>query len=70
MLWAAVRATQKAYPNVICIIYTGDHQAKIEILSRVKVGASWTDSLRRATHGLARNASISSSSSPGSSFDT
>lgn len=38
MLWAAIRATQKKYPNVMCVVYTGDQDAdKALILSRVEV---------------------------------
>lgn len=25
VLWAAIRATQDAFPNAICVVYTGDH---------------------------------------------
>lgn len=38
MLWAAIRATQKRWPNAKCIVYTGDHDAdKDAILARVNV---------------------------------
>lgn len=38
MLWAAIRATQKVWPNAKIVIYTGDHEAtKEQILGRVKV---------------------------------
>lgn len=37
VLWAAIRATQQKYPNAICVVYTGDHDAdKSEILGHVK----------------------------------
>lgn len=37
VLWAAIRATQKRWPNAKCIVYTGDHDVdKSEILARVK----------------------------------
>lgn len=37
VLWAAIRATQKRWPNAKCIVYTGDHDAeKSDILARVK----------------------------------
>ncbi|KAG9242356.1 glycosyltransferase family 4 protein [Calycina marina] len=37
VLWAAIRATQKRWPNCKCIVYTGDHDAdKAAILARVK----------------------------------
>lgn len=40
MLWAAIRATQKKYPNVMCVVYTGDQDAdKATILSRVEVSS-------------------------------
>ena len=36
VLWAAIKATQKRWPNAICIVYTGDHDAtKSTILERV-----------------------------------
>ena len=38
VLWAAIRATQKRWPNSKCIVYTGDHDVdKGAILARVKV---------------------------------
>lgn len=38
MLWAAIRATQKRWPNAKIVVYTGDHEAtKDQILGRVKV---------------------------------
>ncbi len=37
VLWAAVRATQKRWPEAICVIYTGDHdEDKAAMLKRVK----------------------------------
>jgi hypothetical protein len=44
VLWAAIRATQKRWPNAKCVVYTGDHDVgKHDILARVKVGHScWT----------------------------
>lgn len=40
VLWAAIRATQKRWPNAKCVVYTGDHDVgKGDILARVKVGS-------------------------------
>lgn len=37
VLWAAIRATQKRWPNAKIVVYTGDHEAsKDQILGRVK----------------------------------
>ncbi|KAK9468174.1 hypothetical protein V1512DRAFT_274430 [Lipomyces arxii] len=36
VLWAAVHATLREYPNVICAIYTGDKVSKTDIISKVK----------------------------------
>ncbi|KAF2200487.1 UDP-Glycosyltransferase/glycogen phosphorylase [Delitschia confertaspora ATCC 74209] len=37
VLWAAIRATQKRWPEAICVVYTGDHDVdKTTILNRVK----------------------------------
>ncbi|KAF2692194.1 glycosyltransferase family 4 protein [Lentithecium fluviatile CBS 122367] len=37
VLWAAIRTTQKRWPEVTCIVYTGDHDVdKADILKRVK----------------------------------
>ncbi|KAI1471145.1 glycosyltransferase family 4 protein [Daldinia caldariorum] len=37
VLWAAVRATQKRWPNAKIVVYTGDHEViKDKMLSRVK----------------------------------
>ncbi|KAF2266690.1 UDP-Glycosyltransferase/glycogen phosphorylase [Lojkania enalia] len=37
VLWAAVRATQRRWPEAICVVYTGDHDVdKAAILKRVK----------------------------------
>ncbi|KAB8300830.1 hypothetical protein EYC80_002758 [Monilinia laxa] len=37
VLWAAILATQKRWPNAKCIVYTGDHDVnKSQIISRVK----------------------------------
>ena len=37
VLWAAIKATQKRWPNAICVVYTGDLDAtKSTILERVK----------------------------------
>ena len=37
VLWAAIKATQKRWPNAICVVYTGDHDAtKSTILERVE----------------------------------
>lgn len=36
VLWAAIKATQKRWPNAVCAVYTGDHDAtKSTILERV-----------------------------------
>lgn len=38
VLWAAIRATQKRWPNAKCVVYTGDHDVdKRAILARVEV---------------------------------
>lgn len=37
VLFAAIEATQKQYPNALCVVYTGDHDAsKEQILTNVK----------------------------------
>ncbi|KAJ4294490.1 asparagine-linked glycosylation protein [Kalmusia sp. IMI 367209] len=37
VLWAAIRATQKRWPEAVCVVYTGDHDVdKDAILKRVK----------------------------------
>ncbi|ORY03934.1 hypothetical protein BCR34DRAFT_573079 [Clohesyomyces aquaticus] len=37
VLWAAIRATQRRWPEAVCVVYTGDHDAdKAQILKRVK----------------------------------
>ncbi|KAF2704837.1 glycosyltransferase family 4 protein [Pleomassaria siparia CBS 279.74] len=36
VLWAAIRATQKRWPEAICVVYTGDNMDKDIILQRVK----------------------------------
>lgn len=37
MLWAAIRAIQKRWPEATCIVYTGDHEVtKEQILQRVE----------------------------------
>lgn len=37
VLWAAIRATQKRWPEAVCVVYTGDHDFdKTAILKRVK----------------------------------
>ncbi|PVI07762.1 glycosyltransferase family 4 protein [Periconia macrospinosa] len=37
VLWAAIRATQKRWPEAICVVYTGDHDVnKHDILRRVE----------------------------------
>ena len=43
VLWAAIKATQEKWPHAICVVYTGDHDAKkVDILERVKVSLSET----------------------------
>lgn len=38
VLWAAIRATQTKWPNAVCVVYTGDHDAdKTQIVKRVRV---------------------------------
>lgn len=32
VLWAAIEATQKHYPNAICAVYTGDHEITKDLL--------------------------------------
>lgn len=47
MLWAAIRATQKVWPNAKIVVYTGDHEAsKEQILGRVKVRAKAWSSMK------------------------
>lgn len=37
VLWAAIKATQKRWPNAVCVVYTGDRDAtKSTILERVE----------------------------------
>ena len=37
VLWAAIRATQKRWPEAVCVVYTGDHSVdKTAMLERVK----------------------------------
>ncbi|KAH7085127.1 hypothetical protein BKA63DRAFT_559773 [Paraphoma chrysanthemicola] len=37
VLWAAIRATQKRWPEAVCVVYTGDHDVdKAAILKRVE----------------------------------
>lgn len=39
VLWAAIRATQSRWPEAVCVVYTGDHDAsKDQIVKRVQVG--------------------------------
>jgi hypothetical protein len=43
VLWAAIRATQKRWPNAKCVVYTGDHDVnKKQILARVEVRDEYT----------------------------
>jgi alpha-1,2-mannosyltransferase len=38
VLWAAIVATQKRWPEAVCVVYTGDHDAdKEQIIRRVQV---------------------------------
>jgi alpha-1,2-mannosyltransferase len=38
VLWAAIRATQQRWPEAVCVVYTGDHDAdKSQIIKRVLV---------------------------------
>jgi alpha-1,2-mannosyltransferase len=38
VLWAAIRATQLRWPEAVCVVYTGDHDAsKEQIVKRVQV---------------------------------
>lgn len=38
VLWAAIRATQKRWPNAVCVVYTGDGDAsKSMIIESVEV---------------------------------
>lgn len=38
VLWTAIRDVQKEFPNVICVVYTGDLEAtKEQIINKVKV---------------------------------
>ena len=44
VLWAAIRATQQRWPEAVCVVYTGDHDAdKDEIIKRVQVRHSEPD---------------------------
>ncbi|KAI4118124.1 MAG: hypothetical protein LQ341_007637, partial [Variospora aurantia] len=37
VLWAAIKATQKRWPRVVCVVYTGDHDAdKDRMLEKVQ----------------------------------
>ncbi|KAI9664484.1 MAG: asparagine-linked glycosylation protein [Bathelium mastoideum] len=37
VLWAAIRATQKRWPEALCVVYTGDHDVdKAQIIERVR----------------------------------
>ncbi len=37
-MWAAIRATQRRWPEALCVVYTGDHDASKEaIIKRVEV---------------------------------
>lgn len=37
VLWAAIRATQRRWPEAVCVVYTGDHDSdKTSILDRVE----------------------------------
>ncbi|KIW05177.1 uncharacterized protein PV09_03726 [Verruconis gallopava] len=37
VLWAAIRATQLRWPEAVCVVYTGDHDAnKTQIITRVQ----------------------------------
>ena len=41
VLWAAIRATQQQWPEAVCVVYTGDHDAdKDAIVNRVRVSSS------------------------------
>jgi alpha-1,2-mannosyltransferase len=47
VLWAAIRATQQRWPEAVCVVYTGDHDAdKDQIIKRVQVRHSGSDSVR------------------------
>ena len=41
MLWAAIRTTQKRWPEAVCVVYTGDHEvSKDEMIKKVQVCSS------------------------------
>jgi hypothetical protein len=73
VLWAAIRATQKRWPDAVCVVYTGDHDVdKAAILKRVKVITTALDIFLNAYNyrtGLISNSilqpSTSSTSLPG-----
>lgn len=47
VLWAAIRATQQKWPEAVCVVYTGDHDAsKEQIIKRVQVRTSHAQSTR------------------------
>ena len=38
VLWTAIRDVQKEFPQVVCVVYTGDVEAtKEQIINKVKV---------------------------------
>jgi alpha-1,2-mannosyltransferase len=48
VLWAAIRATQLRWPEAVCVVYTGDHDAnKNMIIKRVQVCCTITVPLLR-----------------------
>jgi alpha-1,2-mannosyltransferase len=71
VLWAAIRATQKRWPNAKCVVYTGDHDVdKAAILGRVKVCAQLQTGRSILTDVPNRIASISTSIPPPSPSST
>jgi hypothetical protein len=73
VLWAAIRATQLRWPDAVCVVYTGDHDAsKEQIIKRVQVQHSHSSplSIRRANDMVNRTASTSRSTPPPSTSST
>jgi hypothetical protein len=71
VLWAAIRATQLRWPEAICVVYTGDHDAdKEQIIRRVQVGTSFFVTLISPLMIMYRIASILLSIHRPSTFST
>ena len=74
VLWAAIRATQKRWPDAVCVVYTGDHDVdKATILKRVKVITTALDIFLNAYNsrtGLISNSILQPSTSSTSLLGT